>query len=185
MFKRVGGHLIIRSLREQAILEGFLAKYRSAFLLITIFCWHGHRLWSCWHTPCGNTMWKPWKVTWFLPKCAGYAFLLNPQLPKCECIFKYSYLFSGLKINEARPHHKLPFRGAWLWVGSEMIHLMELPNPDPVTGRPKHGGRDRHICITVQDISKSKEILNKAGNSLVPLVFFYMNIPENHGFPIS
>ncbi|XAR67137.1 Lactoylglutathione lyase [Bertholletia excelsa] len=74
----------------------------------------------------------------------------------------------GLKINEARPHHKLPFRGAWLWVGSEMIHLMELPNPDPVTGRPKHGGRDRHICITVQDISKCKEILNKAGIPYTP-----------------
>ncbi|BBH08247.1 Lactoylglutathione lyase / glyoxalase I family protein [Prunus dulcis] len=49
----------------------------------------------------------------------------------------------GLEINEARPHDKLPYRGAWLWVGSEMIHLMELPNPDPLTGRPEHGGRDR------------------------------------------
>ncbi|KAJ6956798.1 hypothetical protein NC653_038872 [Populus alba x Populus x berolinensis] len=37
----------------------------------------------------------------------------------------------GLEINEERPHDKLPYRGAWLWVGSEMIHLMELPNPDP------------------------------------------------------
>ncbi|KAG5547137.1 hypothetical protein RHGRI_012979 [Rhododendron griersonianum] len=53
----------------------------------------------------------------------------------------------GLKINEARPDDKLPYRGAWLWVGSEMIHLMELPNPDPLTGRPAHGGRDRHTCI--------------------------------------
>lgn len=71
---------------------------------------------------------------------------------------------SGLKINEARPHNKLPYRGAWLWVGSEMIHLMELPNPDPLTGRPEHGGRDRHTCIAIQDVSKLKTILDEAGN---------------------
>ncbi|KAK6941348.1 Glyoxalase/fosfomycin resistance/dioxygenase domain [Dillenia turbinata] len=69
----------------------------------------------------------------------------------------------GLEINEARPHDKLPYRGAWLWVGSEMIHLMELPNPDPLTGRPEHGGRDRHACIAIKDVSKLKEILDKAG----------------------
>lgn len=73
-------------------------------------------------------------------------------------------LISGLKINEARPHDKLPYRGAWLWVGSEMIHLMELPNPDPYTGRPEHGGRDRHTCIAIRDVSKLKAILDKAGN---------------------
>ncbi|KAL0338930.1 UNVERIFIED_CONTAM: hypothetical protein Sangu_1415100 [Sesamum angustifolium] len=69
----------------------------------------------------------------------------------------------GLPINEARPHDKLPYRGAWLWVGSEMIHLMELPNPDPLTGRPEHGGRDRHACIGIRDVSKLKDILDKAG----------------------
>ncbi|KAM7276407.1 hypothetical protein ACFE04_018273 [Oxalis oulophora] len=69
----------------------------------------------------------------------------------------------GLEINEARPHDKLPYRGAWLWVGSEMVHLMELPNPDPLTGRPEHGGRDRHTCIAIRDVSKLKSILDKAG----------------------
>ncbi|KAI4335266.1 hypothetical protein L6164_013929 [Bauhinia variegata] len=69
----------------------------------------------------------------------------------------------GLEINEARPHDKLPYRGAWLWVGSEMIHLMELPNPDPLTGRPPHGGRDRHTCIAIRDVSKLKAIFDKAG----------------------
>lgn len=68
----------------------------------------------------------------------------------------------GLEINEARPDDKLPYRGAWLWVGSEMIHLMELPNPDPLTGRPEHGGRDRHTCIAIRDVSKLKAILDKA-----------------------
>ncbi|XP_057766478.1 glyoxylase I 4 [Salvia miltiorrhiza] len=69
----------------------------------------------------------------------------------------------GLPINEARPHDKLPYRGAWLWVGAEMIHLMELPNPDPLTGRPEHGGRDRHACLAIRHVSKLKDILDKAG----------------------
>ncbi|XP_073132235.1 uncharacterized protein [Henckelia pumila] len=69
----------------------------------------------------------------------------------------------GLEINEARPHDKLPYRGAWLWVGSEMIHLMELPNPDPLLGRPEHGGRDRHSCIAIRDVSKLKAILDREG----------------------
>jgi len=31
--------------------------------------------------------------------------------------------------------------------GNDMIHLMELPNPDPteLAARPEHGGRDRHM----------------------------------------
>ncbi|XP_010536871.1 PREDICTED: uncharacterized protein LOC104811753 [Tarenaya hassleriana] len=69
----------------------------------------------------------------------------------------------GLEINEERPDEKLPYRGAWLWIGSEMIHLMELPNPDPLTGRPDHGGRDRHACIAIRDVSRLKEILDRAG----------------------
>lgn len=44
-----------------------------------------------------------------------------------------------------------------------MIHLMELPNPDPLTGRPEHGGRDRHACIAIRDVSKLKGILDNAG----------------------
>jgi hypothetical protein len=44
-----------------------------------------------------------------------------------------------------------------------MIHLMELPNPDPLTGRPEHGGRDRHTCIAIKDVLKLKEIFDKAG----------------------
>lgn len=54
---------------------------------------------------------------------------------------------AGMEVNEARPDDKLPYKGAWLWVGPEMIHLMQLPNPDPMDGRPEHGGRDRHVCL--------------------------------------
>uniref|UniRef100_A0A0D6R8X4 VOC domain-containing protein n=1 Tax=Araucaria cunninghamii TaxID=56994 RepID=A0A0D6R8X4_ARACU len=69
----------------------------------------------------------------------------------------------GLEVNEARPNDKLPYRGKWLWVGSEMIHLMELPNPDPLTGRPQHGGRDRHTCIAIKNVNVLKSIFDKAG----------------------
>ncbi|XP_040366685.1 uncharacterized protein LOC121050527 [Rosa chinensis] len=84
----------------------------------------------------------------------------------------------GLEINEAGPDDKLPYRGAWLWVGSEMIHLMELPNPDPLTRRPEHGGRVRHTCVEIRDVSKLKAILDEAGipytlsKSGRPAIFF-------------
>jgi len=46
----------------------------------------------------------------------------------------------------------LGFPGAWLAVGEQQIHLLELPNPDPVAGRPEHGGRDRHIAFIINDL---------------------------------
>ena len=60
-----------------------------------------------------------------------------------------------------------------------MIHLMELANPDPLTGRPEHGGRDRHTCIAIRDVSKLKVILDKAGN-FSPLSCHSLNI--NHPY---
>lgn len=69
----------------------------------------------------------------------------------------------GLEMNPDRPDDKLPYRGAWLWVGPEMIHLMELPNPDPLEGRPAHGGRDRHFCVGIQDLDGLVGRLEGAG----------------------
>lgn len=48
----------------------------------------------------------------------------------------------------------LGFPGAWLQVGGQQIHLLELPNPDPVDGRPGHGGRDRHLAFAVDDLEE-------------------------------
>ncbi|KAH9802072.1 VOC domain-containing protein [Citrus sinensis] len=98
-------------------------------------------------------------------------FYQTTTVRKCRCNGQFlttkakMSVEGGLEINEARPHDKLPYRGAWLWVGAEMIHLMELPNPDPLSGRPEHGGRDRHTCIAIRDVSKLKMILDKAGIS--------------------
>ena len=68
----------------------------------------------------------------------------------------------GLAINPARPKDKLPYDGAWLWIGDEMIHIMELPNPDPddIESRPTHGGRDRHFCIGCMDIQPLMDALD-------------------------
>ena len=72
----------------------------------------------------------------------------------------------GLSLNEDRPDSKLPYRGAWLWVGrpedNQMIHLMELPSPDPTEGRPAHGGRDRHFCVSVRSVDELVKRLNEA-----------------------
>ncbi len=57
----------------------------------------------------------------------------------------------GLELIPSRP--QLGFPGAWLKVGDQEIHLLELPNPDPVTHRPEHGGRDRHVAFFVDDVA--------------------------------
>ena len=67
----------------------------------------------------------------------------------------------GLEMNTARPD--LGYPGAWLQVGRQQIHLMELPNPDPMTGRPVHGGRDRHIALDVSDVDELRKALDMAG----------------------
>lgn len=56
----------------------------------------------------------------------------------------------GLAVDPDRPD--LGYPGAWLAVGNQQIHLLELPSPDPSAGRPEHGGRDRHIALYVSDL---------------------------------
>lgn len=57
----------------------------------------------------------------------------------------------------------LGFPGAWLQLGAQQIHLLELENPDPITGRPEHGGRDRHIALSVQELEPVRDVLDKNG----------------------
>lgn len=67
----------------------------------------------------------------------------------------------GLPVDYSRPD--LGFPGAWLDVGEQQIHLLELPNPDPCKGRPDHGGRDRHTAMQVTDIEELQSRLEAAG----------------------
>jgi glyoxylase I family protein len=65
----------------------------------------------------------------------------------------------NLRPDDKRP--ELGYPGAWLNVGEQQIHLLELPSPDPVHGRPEHGGRDRHIALAVSDISQLQKKLEQ------------------------
>lgn len=69
----------------------------------------------------------------------------------------------GLPVLTYRPD--LGYPGAWLGIGDQQIHLLELPNPDPVVGRPQHGGRDRHIAIAVRNFEQLIQKLDDHGLS--------------------
>lgn len=67
----------------------------------------------------------------------------------------------GLEQRSDRPD--LGYPGAWLQVGEQQIHLLEVPNVDPVIGRPAHGGRDRHTAFSVSDFDGLVRRLDEAG----------------------
>jgi len=71
--------------------------------------------------------------------------------------------YSGILGLEQIDRPNLGFPGAWLAIGnSQQLHLLELPNPDPISDRPTHGGRDRHVALTVSSIADVKDTLNDA-----------------------
>lgn len=66
----------------------------------------------------------------------------------------------GLRVDESRPD--LGYLGAWLTINEQQqIHLLELPNPDPTSGRPAHGGRDRHTALGVNDFAALTDRLDR------------------------
>lgn len=67
----------------------------------------------------------------------------------------------GLPVDPTRPD--LGYPGAWLGVGGQQIHLLELPNPDPTDGRPAHGGRDRHCALLIRDLDRLRRRLDADG----------------------
>jgi glyoxylase I family protein len=56
----------------------------------------------------------------------------------------------GLEIDESRPVMSYP--GAWLQVGAAQIHLLELPDVLRGATLQEHGGRDRHVALSVADL---------------------------------
>lgn len=66
----------------------------------------------------------------------------------------------GMTQTERPP---LPFPGAWLQIGEQQIHLLELENPDPTDGRPAHGGRDRHVAMHCSSFDALRDALESAG----------------------
>lgn len=67
----------------------------------------------------------------------------------------------GMALEKTRPD--LGYPGAWLRVGAQQIHLLELPNPDPVSDRPPHAGRDRHTAVHVRRLDPLRDALARAG----------------------
>ncbi len=67
----------------------------------------------------------------------------------------------GLSPSPARPDLKFP--GVWYAAGAGQIHLINQPNPDPVAGRPEHGGRDRHTALGVRGWEALRARLDAAG----------------------
>ncbi|MGR9101211.1 MAG: VOC family protein, partial [Gammaproteobacteria bacterium] len=71
--------------------------------------------------------------------------------------------YNGILGMELTDRPELPFPGAWLQLGASQIHLLELDNPDPTTGRPEHGGRDRHVALSVPKLGLVRELLDRSG----------------------
>lgn len=66
-----------------------------------------------------------------------------------------------LQPDPQRP--ELGYPGAWFGVGRQQIHLLRLENPDPVSDRPAHGGRDRHVALAVDSLDALQQRLDEAG----------------------
>lgn len=59
----------------------------------------------------------------------------------------------GLQADDKRP--VMSFDGVWYEVGQgQQIHLMLLSDPESGLHRPVHGGRDRHIALTVSNMAE-------------------------------
>lgn len=69
----------------------------------------------------------------------------------------------ALEIDDSRPD--LGYPGAWLKLGNNQIHLLEVPNPYSVSNRAEHGGRDHHVALLVSDLQTVIQRLEKASIS--------------------
>lgn len=75
----------------------------------------------------------------------------------------YMEVFGFADETHLRPK-TLPYPGAFLKCGSSQIHLMELPTTDIKSGRPEHGGRDRHVALTTNNIDIIRDRLIARGH---------------------
>eukprot|EP00291_Cryptomonas_curvata_P020216 CAMPEP_0172170028 /NCGR_PEP_ID=MMETSP1050-20130122/11035_1 /TAXON_ID=233186 /ORGANISM="Cryptomonas curvata, Strain CCAP979/52" /LENGTH=136 /DNA_ID=CAMNT_0012841155 /DNA_START=123 /DNA_END=533 /DNA_ORIENTATION=- len=73
----------------------------------------------------------------------------------------YTEVLGMSDVSHLRP--ALEYPGAFIACGNDQIHLMQLPSPDPRDGRPVHGGRDRHIAVTIASIDPLSRRLTEIG----------------------
>jgi glyoxylase I family protein len=93
-----------------------------------------------------------------LIKQLHHSSLLVSDLAKSRAFYEGVF---GLTPSSLRP--PMAFDGIWYEIGEQQIHLLALPNPDAGTERPKHGGRDRHTALMVNDFEELIVRLDKAG----------------------
>jgi len=93
-----------------------------------------------------------------------HATLLTADLSRSRVFYEG---ILGLQPDSKRP--TMSFEGVWYDVSaanaslpSQQIHLMALPDPEAGLQRPAHGGRDRHIALTVPDLQPLLERLERA-----------------------
>jgi glyoxylase I family protein len=94
----------------------------------------------------------------FLVHDIHHVSLLIEDLPRALAFYR-----DVLGLEEDRQRTDLGYPGAWLQVAHQQIHLLQLPNPDPVSGRPPHAGRDRHLALVVSDLDSLQERLVQRG----------------------
>mmetsp|Transcript_43883 Transcript_43883/g.71348 ORF Transcript_43883/g.71348 Transcript_43883/m.71348 type:complete len:180 (+) Transcript_43883:861-1400(+) len=66
----------------------------------------------------------------------------------------------GFEVLDSRPKN-LSHGGIWFGTGAFQIHLIEMPNVDPVEGRPAYVGHDRHTAFVIPDLAALTEILDR------------------------
>ena len=92
----------------------------------------------------------------------------------------------GLELCQERP--ELGFPGAWLTVGNQQIHLLEVENVDPVENRPVHGGRDRHLALSVDNLDEMEQKLLDKGlvvnRSLSGRAALFCRDPDGNGIEL-
>lgn len=59
-----------------------------------------------------------------------------------------------LQLEQDPKRPELGYPGAWINIGPQQIHLLQVPNPDPTEGRPAHGGRDRHTAFGLTNLDQ-------------------------------
>lgn len=67
----------------------------------------------------------------------------------------------GLPVDDSRP--PMEFAGAWLRLGAQQIHLIELAGRSAAEPSVGHGGRDRHLALQVRDIDTLAARLQAGG----------------------
>lgn len=67
----------------------------------------------------------------------------------------------GLPVDSGRP--PLGFGGAWLQIGAQQLHLIELAGQHPAEAPAGHGGRDRHFALRVSGLEAIAARLEAGG----------------------